>query len=106
MTFYKTRQEAQTVADALDDTRIAHTKVELEPGNGWCVVIFPKFYDLTEYGDRFEVRDPVTGRRLTPRLAPTKAPVRAPVRAPAPAKAPVKTVLVAGDSVIKPPWET
>lgn len=109
--YYKTRLEAQTVADeiAASDTRIAYAKVELEINNGWVVALIPAYYDLREYGARFEVRD-YLGRRITARpeshkrYAAQGAPQRAP-RAAAPATQTVKSFVVnAPEGALKLPW--
>lgn len=67
MTYYHpSRDAAQTVADEImrTDDRVAHARPELEPDNGWVVVVQPRVLDITDLGDRFEVRHP-NGTKLS-----------------------------------------
>lgn len=103
--YYASKEEAKRVAESLDDDRILYTKVELEPSNGWVVVIVPRPVNLTEYGDRFEVRDQ-TGKRLVPRPNSYRRPLdQPPPRAAKPARPAepktVKTVILPGGVL---PW--
>jgi len=80
-TYYKSREAAAQVAETLEaDDRVRATKLELEPYNGWVVVVFPALYhlkDLEEQG--FEIdregrrtRDPERKRPVP--LAQTRTP--------------------------------
>jgi len=108
--YYATKTEARAFADTIQDARVATVMVQFEPSNGYVVVIIPKYIDLTEYGDRAEVRTE-TGVRLTPRpknhkkamVTPQAAPrVGAPRVAPAYERVNVITPVAGG---VKLPWE-
>jgi len=58
-TFYlPTRAEAQVRVDSLkDDPRIATTLIQLEPDNGWIVVVIPAAADLSDLAGIAEIQD-------------------------------------------------
>lgn len=104
--YYAKKEDAQRAAEELSDRRIGDWKVELEPGEGWVIVLFPAFYDITEYGDRFEVRHPVSGRRLAGRAAAPRKAAAAPTvakKAAAPRQE-MEKVMVVNPGAIKLPW--
>lgn len=61
--YHKHRGLATNEADrikAVYGDRIRHTKIELEPNNGWVIVLFSDTpHDLDELSDKFEIRDGV-----------------------------------------------
>ena len=96
--YHGSKAAALTVADSIkDDPRVAMARVELEPDYGWVVVAVPRLHDLSDLGDRIEVRDP-WGRRLTPR------PVRVPIVKAVPP--PARVLVVSEPGTIIPPWLT
>jgi hypothetical protein len=97
MTYYHShKSEAALVAESIkDDPRIGQVTIQLEPDYGWVVVCVPRLHDLSDLGDRVEVRDP-WGRRLTPR--PVRVPI---VRAPAPT---ARVLVISEPGSIIPPW--
>lgn len=106
--YYANKEQARDVAARLgEDPRVAVAKVELEPSNGWRIVLIPKPMDILDLAGEgasvAEVRDPMSGNRLTPRPAGHKrlpsaaikpvprpaAPPPPPAPAPRPAPPPV-----------------
>lgn len=94
--YYKSKTEAEGVASAIldADDRVAWSKVELEPSNGWVVVVAAKprdLKDLEELGYEIDVngrrtRDPNKVRAMSPAAPPPRPP-----REPRPEGAPVGT---------------
>jgi len=82
MTYYYEKkplaEEAAAQLLAAHPDRIASTKCELEPYNGWVVVLVPKFQDLSDLAEVAEIRDgqrrpaPAGRKRPTPlEIGPT-----------------------------------
>lgn len=102
--YFASRQAAQQeIEDSgiLEDPRVLLTKVELEPDNGWVIVVIPKPQDLSDLYERFEVRSE-GGKRLSPRpqqynrWTPKQAPPR-------PGKVPILQA-DPGKMLVRPAW--
>lgn len=72
--YHPTREAAQAVLTGLlDDPRVATGAVQLEPYNGWVVVLVPKPIDISDLGHLAEIQD---GQRRAPPVDKVKpAPV-------------------------------
>lgn len=111
MTYYHSRKEqAQTEADqlALSDDRILYTKVEFEPDNGFVIVAVPKPMDITDLGDRCEIRS--EGKRLTARpvghLRVAAARKSAPPKNSGRKPKEIVREAAEGEILVRPPWES
>lgn len=105
MTYYHPSKEAAKAAleasGVTDDPRVLMTKIELEPDNGWVIVVIPKPDPLEDLHDRFEVRSD-GGRRLSKRPASHRRPTAPPPKA----RRESVPVLRAdpGTMLVKPAW--
>lgn len=75
--YHPTKEKALAAGDALmeQDDRIAYVKAELEPFNGWRLVVVPRVYDIMEHAGVAEIRHP-DGRTLSERPNDHKKPPR------------------------------
>ena len=66
--FFAKREQADAEAKRLlvEDPRVAGADVQLEPDNGWIIVVIPRLMDLSDLYGKVEVRG-YDGRRISPR---------------------------------------
>lgn len=65
--YHPTKLEAEAVAKELQaDPRVSTAMVQLEPYNGWVVVLVPARHDLSDLAERAEIQD---GKRRPPPVA-------------------------------------
>lgn len=108
MTYYHpSKSAAQAAADELmrTDPRVESARPSFVPSNGYVVMVIPKPLDLTDLGDRYEVRTD-GGRRLTPRPASHKTPMSGPRYTPKIQRPPMQVVEAKpGEVLVAPPWQ-
>jgi hypothetical protein len=87
--FYHVKKEgAQAVlAQLLTDPRVADGMVQLEPGNGWMVVVVPKPADLADLAHLAEVQDGQRRPAPTGKVKPFRTAPDSAVKGPSGAKA-------------------
>jgi hypothetical protein len=110
MKYHPTREAAQERAAVIAaDPRVALTAVQMEPYNGWVVVVVPALYLLEDLAEEVDVQDgrprqaPAKHRPVQPRTAPSSPrSAGAAGEAPqAPAKGATARVWAIGDGIGK-----
>lgn len=101
--YHPTKEAAQAVANELaQDPRVAMATVQLEPYNGWVVVLVPHPQDLSDLADRAEIQD---GKRRPPPVAKQKAKPIASAQTRGAGRESVPTLKVDPNKMsIKPAW--
>lgn len=73
--YFTSKPDAIALANKMaEDPRISYTSVEMEPYNGWTVIVVPRLVDVSDLHADVEVRSPAGHRVNQPFGSKRKAP--------------------------------